>query len=1167
MPASQHHVGSRVLQVSTIRAVSRAPVMSTLIIGTTSRGYLSRERGSSLTVPRRNFWSGRNRSRHWATLLGAHHYHRHCKTRYDVTKEKSVKPPYRNSVLNWDHPLNQYRPSQGWRLSSSWGKPGGRWVKSDSMSEDKVKGKEQDPEWSREYERRKAEMALRLELFKKQIEKDPFEMLFGKAVERSINPWTSLNWLLASKSEKESVPSGEASTTSLPTDRVDAKPTTSTVRTNKTVEQTSTRDQQVRDTTKVQSIIDQHIQGFTEPKPSVATADNPIVVEDYDIDPITLRKVHRIHKKPQPLGAKARLDAAVDIPVKTFEGGMSRSFLLDRQDGTSFTAKGILIKPSSEIEPSTSSHVENNSTPTRTSGKTWLAQEGFGERSTAITREQARQRLDFRKTETSSPAKASTTKLETSLDRYLRDADDKAKPEQCGTNGKPLEYKAEENKAEDIGLLRASDVRASYGHVVKSGRETDAEKQARRREIEANYQEHRQILETQYTKELAEARELRANAEKLNAELGQRSTTQDLEASFLNEICDQEPSLARTESGPSRSLAQSPNSSYQRQMDARVQKEENSYARELEAVSTQIPPNKNDFMSNMKAQIVDAGVKYTRELKRDVDYAHQALLQVNHDLSSSLARARKHEAAEQALAEEVKVQKSVMAAIENRKTLDASDAASSVQALHRGEGDMSANVHEFGERDRWYKNKAPHAVRDQAKKLRDRDLIREIRGIYEDSYGTIDTKHRQVSESSAKKEPELAAAQLGKQYKNEPGPDNKGANVVQSPQEATSIPPSPNDAVAKADSKAQEKMEAVRKPLSSDLKLIRGLSESEAEYYKCKAEAQTPKDCEYKSREVLVKRWQAERQSRSKRMLDSRDTIQDVLEATKRGERKASEFLKTVGWVSDRAKALGQSNEAVPSPTSPEPTSTAPPASLHERPAPVPPTLYKVLAHDPLTGKVSIASTTSSAASSAEAPLSVSEALLRLSSPARFLPHFASLRQAGYEIVSGSGDVLVFKKVRDAGSAAIEKDAAVEDSIAPTGAAEGTATHNSTSSSPDPSVATPELVSISSPGQAFSPRSAPTPNPLPAPAHWPLANPANIVRRQEAVFSGSPRWRPRQKHDNGNGRPKSFRHRARRAAKRVLWVGAWTAGCCYAVGVAAEYFRTGGAGGGGPQGF
>ncbi|KAG5953958.1 hypothetical protein E4U58_000255 [Claviceps cyperi] len=82
------------------------------------------------------------------------------------------------------------------------------------------------------------------------------------------------------------------------------------------------------------------------------------------------------------------------------------------------------------------------------------------------------------------------------------------------------------------------------------------------------------------------------------------------------------------------------------------------------------------------------------------------------------------------------------------------------------------------------------------------------------------------------------------------------------------------------------------------------------------------------------------------------------------------------------------------------------------------PVSYKVLAYDPSTQSISIAET-SSGVSDTSTPASPADILPQLSNPARFFPYFSQLQAEGYEIASGSGDVLVFRKVRS-GTAASE---------------------------------------------------------------------------------------------------------------------------------------------------
>lgn len=75
--------------------------------------------------------------------------------------------------------------------------------------------------------------------------------------------------------------------------------------------------------------------------------------------------------------------------------------------------------------------------------------------------------------------------------------------------------------------------------------------------------------------------------------------------------------------------------------------------------------------------------------------------------------------------------------------------------------------------------------------------------------------------------------------------------------------------------------------------------------------------------------------------------------------------------------------------------------------------LYKILAYDWKTDVVRVAETWSSVVDGATPPLTPAEVMTRLSNPSKFFPYFAPLETQGYEIVSGTGDVLVFRRVRE----------------------------------------------------------------------------------------------------------------------------------------------------------
>lgn len=107
--------------------------------------------------------------------------------------------------------------------------------------------------------------------------------------------------------------------------------------------------------------------------------------------------------------------------------------------------------------------------------------------------------------------------------------------------------------------------------------------------------------------------------------------------------------------------------------------------------------------------------------------------------------------ADKKLEEEVKAQKQAMQAYENKwsqQMLSSDRSGPAVSSTSRtdkpeliaGEGDMSANVAEFADKGKWYKQVAPSA---DEQRTRDRELVRKVQQIYEDAYGSIDAKHRQ----------------------------------------------------------------------------------------------------------------------------------------------------------------------------------------------------------------------------------------------------------------------------------------------------------------------------------------------------------------------------------------------------------------------------------------
>ncbi|RYP48316.1 hypothetical protein DL768_005772 [Monosporascus sp. mg162] len=217
------------------------------------------------------------------------------------------------------------------------------------------------------------------------------------------------------------------------------------------------------------------------------------------------------------------------------------------------------------------------------------------------------------------------------------------------------------------------------------------------------------------------------------------------------------------------------------------------------------------------------------------------------------------------------------------------------------------------------------------------------------------------------------------------------------------------------------------------------------------------------------------------------------------------------------------------------------------------PTVYKILAYDPTTQSISTAETTSVVPDQAT-PLTPAEALLRLSNPAKFLPHFSPLQAEGFDIASGSGNVLVFRKVRAATEATV-----------PTS---------------DAKKRQPPVNPIDMMGRPAIPNPAAFASPtgfvnydLPSAAEeqttigsgTPPFRSGIDVRREEPVFSGQkPRTRVWEAEEQAEAEAKKGKPGV---GRRMILGGAWVAGVSYALGVVSEYFVTGGVDGKGPTGF
>lgn len=224
------------------------------------------------------------------------------------------------------------------------------------------------------------------------------------------------------------------------------------------------------------------------------------------------------------------------------------------------------------------------------------------------------------------------------------------------------------------------------------------------------------------------------------------------------------------------------------------------------------------------------------------------------------------------------------------------------------------------------------------------------------------------------------------------------------------------------------------------------------------------------------------------------------------------------------------------------------------------PTLYKILAFNPDTQSVEAAETTSSSLPSSMSSTSTSPAdvLPRLTNISKFLPHFARLESQGFEIAAGSGDVLVFRKVREA----VPEPAVTHHAGRQAVTADGSSTTLATSGSINPIDMTgggKRDYHVAA-GRFASPTGFVNYN-LPAHAQASSSSSAEKVHYEQASAETQQQEQKQQQREKGSQKKKAS------IPKRAVMGAAWIAGGTYSVGVVREYFRTGGVDGKGHKGL
>ncbi|MCJ1390010.1 hypothetical protein MMC18_002868 [Xylographa bjoerkii] len=850
MAPSPNITVSRVLHISTSRAISQAPRSSTFVLASSLFSTPTYQGLTALLTSSRRFWCGRNGFRIKASSTTAA-YHKSLEAQQRIAKYKSGKVPL--APIRSRYPF-YYCRGQGWRLASSWGNPGD---KSSEVPNDKSKAEvERDKELKSEAEKWQEELNTYLERFRRRVEKYPYETLFGASIRRGVwNPWENQwnhwlrnlakdEWISSRFTDQNKSSSQELQSNGAPS-RMPPVKVSSEVR---------------------------------QPNVNSKTTETG-TNEAVEIDLITLRRVQRKAPTATDTNGGLSADKKFDIPVKAF---MPTKISKDSATAVSKPSVEPLVSikpefPKVKGDVSADSPSESPKKPSITQ-KAWLAKEGFSElqekRSSSESPNPTKDTISTASLQQEAP------RIESSLDRHLRNRGPSASDSRASHT--PLVYKAEENKTEDIDLLRASNVRASSGHLKKPVSEPVQAREERRSTLRAKFEEKQKELEVRYAEEVAnleltEAKTLcqkdsidkHSTGSQQTSTQAQTKTSASLDAA-LNKITSEPETIANVDAWGYDLTPKGLETSYQDELDNKVQSLENYFARQQQELMNVESQKKQKMLAATNA----------------------------------------------ALGEEIKKQKAAMAAMENR-VLDNTNSSRTTTSSIVGEGDISQSVHQFAGRGRWYKTRAPHALEEGKQKAKDITLVREIRQIYEDQYGVIDTKHIQPRSIPSMEGKEDPAVQKGlREYDGKIEMENK-------------LLPTQGK-IATTDLDGFEVSRLGPAPKRPDL--------PSASNAPALSEHSKAKDLEPKSR--IAKDLRAE-------------------------------------------------------------VETQPGAYT-----------YKVLAFDETTQKVAIATTTTSIFESSLPPRSVPAILSHLEQPARYFDHFEPLEAAGYELVAGSRNTLVFKKVR-----------------------------------------------------------------------------------------------------------------------------------------------------------
>ncbi|MCJ1244953.1 hypothetical protein MMC30_002154 [Trapelia coarctata] len=1003
-------IRARIQRTSFSRIAAQSPNLTALAHNTSSVLLASHRGPAATTSPSRCFWWGRHGYRNKYSS-GTAAYHKCLEAQSRIAKSKAAKDPL--PLHRFSYPI-YYSHGHGWRLASSWGKPK---EGSNEFPSDKSKSEgDREREWKNETEKWQEELNTYLERLRKRVESHPYETLFGASTKHGVwNPW-GVDWDNWMRNLGWKDPAGGKFGTA----------------------KGASQEQSAW------GAAAQDPKEWQESKQSGASPSSKNTSGEIgDIDLITLRRIQKDTPATAATNDNSGDSTQYDIPVKKF--------------GVSGTGQ----KPAASPVKATK--------PLATPPKTWLAKEGFSE----VVRNKSMGDVCDKENNKSAPTTTGTRnpRLESSLERHLR------------TVGPPtwepnrprsaLSYNPEENKTEDIDLLRASDVRAAAGHLKRPSQEAEEAREQRRKSLQARFVLGRQEVDEILAREVQRAvTNGQSQSEKAPVDSATRKHSRSekevdgkhqgnslvFEGLNLNKISSEENPPANVDAWGHDLTPKGLETAYQDELDNKIQSLENYYARQQQ-------------------ELIEAEEQWM---------------------------AKKRKAADAALVEEIKAQKAAMMALEDRQS-GGRQTRKDDTPVPSGEGDVSSKVSDFASTERWSKRKAPHAVRQDEQKANDARLVREIRQIYEERYGNINTQHRQPNGALAMEGNEDTAVQEGLRAYDEmtaSGDVSSGLGAQVSltdleqsavreglreydeklAAEDSSISTSGSTILPDLEDKAvQEGLRKYDEKMAREEKILRTTGRPELEDPAVQAglrdydekiaakegtvgpvqEGLRDYDEKITAQEDIVGGSTADQHGPLEydEKIAAQDIERGVNDAVQEGLRDYDEKMaaqeNTLGLtdtvassemenraVQDGLREFDEkaSLEAMTPPTKgriastdldsqeiallgahkcrdskaksqPNPYLT----SKNNSPKKVQPatSTYKVLAYDPTTDSIATATTTSSLHESLSAPRSASSILTHLENPAKYFDHFEPLEAAGYELVAGSRRALIFKKVRE----------------------------------------------------------------------------------------------------------------------------------------------------------